>query len=82
MRVVRSLHWPQRHWPFGGKPRIAERGREGEELAALGTESRGVYVPGGGGGGGGGGGVYTVPRWAERGRALAASCGANKPVSG
>ena len=76
MRVVRSLHWPQRHWPFGGKPRIAERGREGEELGALGTESRGVYVPGGGGG------VYTVPRRAERGRALAASCGANKPVSG
>ena len=52
MRVVRSLHWPQRLWPFGGKPRIAERGREGEELGALGTESRGVYVPASGGGGG------------------------------
>ena len=82
MRVVRSLHWPPRHWPFGGKPRIAERGREGGELGALGTESRGVYVAGGGGGGVGVVCVYTVPRRAERGRVLAASCGANKPVSG
>ena len=48
----------------------------------MGTESRGVYVAGGGGGGVGVVCVYTVPRRAERGRVLAASCGANKPVSG